>query len=211
MRRPASGKTSARSRPALRRKNTSARSNSSSGTKTLNTETTERTEKTNQHSVGSVSSVLNLLREQLAKALAWNDAHADFERAAKVPVDARGLRPRGVPYSPWQLLEHLRLSQRDILEFCRNPRYVELHWPDDYWPKSEAPSDAAAWDASVAGFQRDRAALQQLARDSRIDLFATIPHGSGQTYLRELILVIDHNAYHIGELVAVRLALGVWE
>src|SRR5205085_9658475 len=98
-----------------------------------------------------------------------------------------------------------------ILEFFRNPTYVELRWPDDYWPKSDAPSDAAAWDASVAGFQRDRAALQQLANDPAVDLFATIPHGSGQTYLRELILAIDHNAYHIGELVAVRRALGVWE
>src|SRR5438128_1733961 len=117
MRRPASGKTSARSRRALRRKNTSVRSSSSSGTKTLNTETTARTEKTKQQ---SVASVLTLLREQLAKALAWNDAHADFERAAKVPVEARGRKPRGLPYSPWQLLEHLRLSQRDILEFCRN-------------------------------------------------------------------------------------------
>ena len=211
MRKPAGGKTSARSRPAPPRKNTSARSSSSSGTKTVNIETPERTEKTKQSSVSSVSSVLKVLRKQLADALAWHDAHADFERTANVPVEARGRKPRGLPYSPWQLLEHLRLSQRDILEFCRNPRYVEQRWPEDYWPKSEAPSDAGAWDASVAGFQRDRAALQQLANDPRLDLFATIPHGSGQTYLRELILAIDHNAYHVGELVAVRRALGVWE
>jgi uncharacterized damage-inducible protein DinB len=214
MRRRANGKTSARSRPAPRRKSTSARSSSSKGGNTINTETTKPTEKTTTKkvSVSAVSSVLNVLRRQLADALAWHDAHADFERAvAGLSVDARGRKPRGIPYSPWQLLEHLRLSQRDILEFCRNPKYVEMEWPADYWPKNDAPPDAAAWDASVAAFQRDRAALQQLATDPNVDLFATIPHGSGQTYLRELVLVIDHNAYHVGELVAVRRALGVWE
>jgi uncharacterized damage-inducible protein DinB len=160
----------------------------------------------------SASPDVDALRQHFIKALAWADAHVDFERAiAGLPADARGRKPRGIPYSPWQLLEHLRLSQRDILEFCRNPNYVEMKWPDDYWPKNDAPADGAAWDASVAGFQRDRAELQQLAGDRRIDLFAKIPHGSGQTYLRELVLVIDHNAYHIGELVAVRRALGVWE
>src|SRR5205823_2621239 len=150
------------------------------------------------------------VREQLAAALAWHDAHADFDRALKgLPADARGRVPGGLPYSPWQLLEHLRLAQRDILDFCRNPKYVEPKWPDDYWPKSAAPPDAAAWDASVAAFKRDLAGVQRLAADSRVDLLRKIPHGSGQTYLRELLLILDHNAYHVGELVAVRRALGV--
>jgi hypothetical protein len=128
-----------------------------------------------------------------------------------VPAAARGRKPQGLPYSPWQLLEHLRLSQRDVLDFCRDPAYVEQKWPDDYWPPTEAPPDAAAWDRSVAAFRRDRDALKALAADTRLDLFTTIPHGSGQTYLRELVLMIDHNAYHVGELVAVRRALGVWQ
>ena len=159
-----------------------------------------------------MSSVLNPLREQLTKALAWHDAHADFDRAvAGIPADARGRKPAGLPYSPWQLLEHLRLTQLDILEFCRNPKYAEPKWPEHYWPRGEAPPDGAAWDASVAAFRRDLAALQRLAADAKVDLFAKIPHGTGQTYLRELILALDHNAYHIGELVAVRRLLGVWK
>jgi uncharacterized damage-inducible protein DinB len=127
-----------------------------------------------------------------------------------VPADARGRRPPGLPYSLWQLLEHLRIAQRDVLEFCRDPKYVEPKWPDDYWPETDAPPDAAAWDQSVAAFRRDRDALKALAADPRLDLFATIPHGSGQTYLRELVLMIDHNAYHIGEIVAARRVLGLW-
>ena len=153
-----------------------------------------------------------IIRQQLAAALAWHDAHVDLERAVKgLPPDARGRKPHGLPYSPWQLLEHLRLAQRDILDFCRDPKYVEPKWPDDYWPKNEAPPDPAAWDASVAAFRRDVAETQRLATDARVDLNAKIPHGSGQTYLRELLLILDHNAYHVGELVAVRRALGVWE
>jgi len=189
-----SGKTSGRSRRARPRKSTSARSSSSKGT-----------ERRARPAAGKA------LRDQLAKALDWPDAHADFDRAvADLPADARGRKPAGVPYSPWQLLEHLRLAQHDILDFCRNPKYEELKWPDDYWPKNDAPPNAAAWDASIAAFKRDLAAMQQLATDERIDLFATIPHGSGQTYLRELILTLDHNAHHLGELIALRRALGVW-
>src|SRR5438034_9995361 len=209
MRKQGGGRISARSRAERPHKSTSARSSSSKGIKTINTETTKPTEKTKKISVNSVSSVLNVLRDQLAKALAWHDAHVDFERAvAATPVEVRGRKPQGLPYSPWQLLEHLRLTQRDILEFCRNPKYAEPKWPEHYWPRGEAPPDGAAWDASVAAFRRDLAALQRLAADAKVDLFAKIPHGTGQTYLRELILALDHNAYHIGELVAVRRLLG---
>ena len=152
------------------------------------------------------------LRAHLRRLLDWQDAHAGFDAAVDgVPPRLRGVRPEGSAHSPWELLEHLRLTQADILDFCRNPAYAERTWPDDYWPRGPAPPTPAAWDESVAAFRRDRAALQQLAADTSLDLFATIPHGTGQTYLRELLLVADHNAYHLGQLVAVRRQLGAWK
>ena len=151
------------------------------------------------------------LREQLARVLAWEDAHTGFDAAvAELPVALRGARPAVLPYSPWRLVEHLRVTQADILDFCRNPDYHERNWPDDYWPTGDAPPTAAAWDESVRAFARDREALQALARDPAIDLHAQIPHGEGQTYLRELLLAADHAAYHLGELVVVRRLLGSW-
>jgi uncharacterized damage-inducible protein DinB len=151
------------------------------------------------------------LREQLRKMLAWEDAHVGLESAlGDLPPELRGQVPAGAPYSAWQLLEHLRIAQHDILDFCVNPKYEEMKWPDDYWPKLAAPSSSKEWDDSVSQYQADRKALQELAADT-IDLFAKIPHGSGQTYLRELLLVADHNAYHIGQLVVVRRLLGAWK
>lgn len=152
------------------------------------------------------------LREQLSRFQNWREAHADFEAAvADLAPNLRGVAPPGLPYSPWQLVEHLRLTQADILEFCRNVDYVEQQWPDAYWPQSAAPPDAQAWDASIAAFRRDRAALQQLIKDPDCDLFAKVPAGNGQTFLREFLLVADHTAYHVGQLVAVRRLLGAWE
>ena len=151
------------------------------------------------------------LREHLAKLLDWRDAHADFDAAvADFPPRLRGVRPEGLPYSAWQLLEHLRFTQRDILDFCRDPNYEEPQWPDAYWPRGAEPPGAAAWDESVAAFRRDREGLQALAADATVDLFASIPHGTGQTYLRELLLVADHNAYHVGELAIGRQVAGLW-
>jgi len=151
------------------------------------------------------------LRELLRRQLAWEDAHAGFEHAlAGLPEELRGRVPPGLPYSAWQLLEHLRRTQHDILDFCVNPDYAERAWPDDYWPPTPAPPDARAWDESVKAYQADRAALGALAVDPAVDLFAPIPHGSGQTCLRELLLAADHAAYHVGELVAVRRLLGAW-
>jgi uncharacterized damage-inducible protein DinB len=151
-------------------------------------------------------------RLQIQDLLDWHHAHADFETVVKdLPAKLRGVAPERLPYSPWQLLEHIRLGQHDILEFCRNPHYTELHWPDDYWPASAAPPSPKAWDKSVADFLADRAALKQLAADPAVDLFTPIPHGSGQTVLRELLLVADHTSYHLGELVVVRRALGAWK
>jgi hypothetical protein len=152
------------------------------------------------------------LREQLRKLLAWGDAHVDYDRAvAGLAPGLRGVRPDGLPYSPWELLEHLRITQHDILDFSRNPQYAELSWPEDYWPDSAAPPDADAWDRSVSAFHADRGALQALAADAEVDLFARIPHGQGQTYLREILLAADHAAYHVGQLVLVRRLLGAWD
>jgi hypothetical protein len=151
------------------------------------------------------------LREQISRLLEWEDAHVSFDAAvADLPSSLRGQRPAGVPYSPWELVEHLRITQEDILDFCRNPAYRELSWPKDYWPGSAEPSSASAWEQSLQAFRRDRTALQQMARDPATDLAARIPHGSGQTYFRELVLAADHAAYHIGELIVVRRLLGAW-
>src|SRR5580765_2611788 len=119
------------------------------------------------------------LRAHIAKALDWEDAHVGFDKALEgLPPELRGRRPAGLPYSPWQLIEHLRLTQHDILDFCRNPKYAERDWPKDYWPPTDAPPSPAAWDESVAGFHRERDALKLLANDAALDLFAKIPHGS---------------------------------
>ena len=151
------------------------------------------------------------LRAQLARALGWDEAHAGFDRVVDgIRPELRGRAPAGLPYSPWQLLEHLRLAQEDILDFCRNPKYQEREWPAEYWPDAAEPPSADAWDRSLAAYRRDRDALAGLAQDPSADLLARIPHGSGQTLLRELLLVLDHTAYHLGELVVVRRALGIW-
>ena len=150
------------------------------------------------------------LRTLLSKLLDWEDAHVRFDAVIDgIPAESRGHRPDGAPHSPWQLLEHMRICQWDILEFCRNPAYVELKF-ENYWPGAGAPRTDAAWDQSVAAFRRDREALQALARNPAVDLFAAIPHGTGQTYVRELVLVADHNAYHLGQLVLLRRLLRAW-
>lgn len=154
---------------------------------------------------------IDALRAHLLRLLDWHDAHVDFETAIEgIPPDLRGRQPPGLPYSPWQLLEHMRIAQRDILDFCINPAYTEMKWPDDYWPKTPAPPASKAWDESIAAFRRDREALKKLVADPNVDLFARIPHGTGQTSLREVLLVADHNAYHLGQLVTVRRLLGIW-
>jgi hypothetical protein len=143
--------------------------------------------------------------------LDWEDAHAGFDKVVGgLPPDLQRQAPSGLPYSPWQLLEHLRITQHDILDFCVNPDYEQLDWPGDYWPKNASPPSPRAWDNSVAAFRKDREALKTLALDPRIDLMARVPAGKDQTYLRELLLVADHTAYHLGELVVVRRALGAW-
>jgi uncharacterized damage-inducible protein DinB len=151
------------------------------------------------------------LRAQLVKLLDFEEAHVGFDRAVKgIPPRMRGKVPANGEHSLWELLEHLRIAQADILEFCRTAKYKEEKWPDDYWPASPAPRSGSAWTKAIADYRRDRKAFQRLAANTRIDLLATIPHGTGQTYLREILLAADHAAYHIGQIVAVRKQLGIW-
>ncbi|MGC2614104.1 MAG: DinB family protein [Terracidiphilus sp.] len=151
------------------------------------------------------------LRKHLVEVLTGGHAHATFEQAVKnLPVELRGKVPKGGEHSPWQLLEHLRLAQWDILDFSRNPKYQAMKWPDDYWPKEKAPADEKAWDKSVRAFKRDLKEMCAMVEDPKTDLFAKIPHGDGQTVLREALLMADHNAYHVGQLMLVRKMLGAW-
>jgi hypothetical protein len=153
-----------------------------------------------------------LLRKQLISLLTEANAHASFEDAVKnMPAKLRGEVPKGAEHSPWQLLEHLRIAQWDILDFSRNPAYKPLKWPEEYWPQSPEPPDDKAWDHSVQRFRKDLKALCDLINDKSTDLFAKIPHGDGQTILREALLTADHNAYHIGQLILVRRLLGAWK
>jgi len=150
------------------------------------------------------------IRDLIARLLAWGDAHVSFDAAvADIREEHRGRRAGA--HSPWELVEHIRIAQHDILDFCRRGDYTKLEWPKDYWPPSPAPPSAAAWNESLAGFRRDREALEAMALDTSVDLTQTIPHGDGQTYLRELLLVADHTAYHVGQLVIVRQSLGIWD
>ena len=153
-----------------------------------------------------------VLRQHLLHLLRGGDAHVDFEKAvAGLPPALRGVKPAGLPHSPWRLLEHLRIAQWDILEFTRDPRHVSPPWPEGYWPAGDEPPDDQAWDQSVAAFRADLRAMQNLVADPATDLFTPLAHGEGQTTLREALLVADHNAYHLGQLVVVRRLLGAWE
>ena len=152
------------------------------------------------------------LRQHLVKLLKGGDAHADFEAAIQdFPVDLRGKKPKGAEHSPWEVLEHLRIAQWDILEFSRDPGHKSPEFPSGYWPGTQAPGDEKAWDKSVRAFQKDLNAMCDLVADERADLFARIPHGDGQTILREALVAADHNAYHFGELVLLRRLLGAWK
>ena len=151
------------------------------------------------------------LRQHILDLLAGGGAHAGFDDVISgLPVKLRGRKARGMPHTAWMLLEHMRIAQRDILEFSRNPKYVSPHWPEDYWPASDAPPGRAAWTASIKKFRQDLKAMQALVRNPKKDLFAKIPWGEGQTILREALLIADHNAYHLAQLVDVRRLLGAW-
>ncbi len=152
------------------------------------------------------------LRAHLLYLLRGGGAHLSIEKALEgLSAELRGVKPAEAPHTPWQLLEHLRIAQWDILDFCGNSNYQALEFPAGYWPKTETPPSPAAWDASVKSFNADLKAMQNLVANPATGLFARIPHGDGQTILREALLVADHNAYHLGQLVLLRRLLGAWE
>ena len=152
------------------------------------------------------------LRQHVISLLKEGNAHATFDDAVKdMPSDLRGKVPKGAEHSPWQLLEHLRIAQSDILEFSRDAKHKSPEWPKAYWPDKPEPPNEKAWDKSVHAFQKDMKAMCDLVSDKSTDLFAKIPHGDGQTIMREALLVADHNAYHVGQLVLVRRLLGAWK
>lgn len=151
------------------------------------------------------------LRETIGQTLNRSEAHVDWKEALDgVPAKARGVRPAGSPHSLWELLEHARIAQWDILEFSRDPKHVSPDFPSGYWPESPAPASEAAWDNSAKGLLADMESMRKLLAETK-DLLAPIPHGSGQTILREALLAADHNAYHLGQFVLVRRLLGNWE
>ena len=148
------------------------------------------------------------LRQHLINLLTKAEAHVDLESSIKdFPSKLRGAKPEGSPHTPWQLLEHIRIAQWDILEFSKNGKHKSPKWPDDYWPKTEAPPDNKAWDKSVKQINADLKAISNLVSDPENDLVAPLAHGDGQTLLREVLLVADHNAYHLGQLVLLRRIL----
>lgn len=160
-----------------------------------------------------MSAEVSALKKELIRQLRGGNAHAKFEDAtARMPREAQGKKVRGLPFSAWQLLEHLRIAQRDILDYCSNHdgSYREKSWPTDYWPEKPAPPAATSWNRSIKQVLEDRESFIAMIEASDADLFTPFPWGDGQTLLHEAMLIVDHNAYHLGEIVAVRRALGVW-
>jgi DinB superfamily len=152
------------------------------------------------------------LRQHLLYLLKDGGAHAKFDDVLRdFPAELRGKKPANFPHTPWMLLEHMRIAQWDILEFSRNAKHVSPKWPEGYWPNTEVPPSAAAWTKSIAGFHKDLKVMETLISNPKTDLYAPLPWGEGQTVLREALLVADHNAYHLGQLVTLRRLLGAWE
>ncbi|HEX6313446.1 MAG TPA: DinB family protein [Gemmatimonadaceae bacterium] len=157
------------------------------------------------------SSDLQAVRAIIASSLDWQEAHATFDAAvANFPAQLRGKRPPDFPHSGWELLEHIRIAQEDLADFMERADYHVIKWPDDYWPKSPEPPSEAAWDESIAAVLRDREHIKEIAMRPSIDLAAKIPWGTGQTYLRTVLVAVDHTAYHVGQIIAVRRLLGAW-
>jgi len=152
------------------------------------------------------------LIKALSEALTGGNAHATLEDALKeLPADLRGIRPPGLPYSIWQLLEHIRITQWEILEFSTKPDHQSPKWPDEYWPKAAAPDSGHVWTESIKKIQKDRDSFVRLLKSPDADLFTPFPHGDGQNLIREALLIIDHTSYHTGEIIALRRMLGAWK
>jgi len=152
-----------------------------------------------------------ILRQHLLQILNGRNAHLNFEDSVDAfPLEFINIKPPNTPYTPWHLIEHIRIAQWDILEFVRNPEHVSPQWPDEYWPDMDEKADQAGWDQSLADFRADMQAIVDMVNDPELDLLAEIPHAPGYTYLREILLVADHNAYHIGEFAILRQVMGTW-
>jgi uncharacterized damage-inducible protein DinB len=153
-----------------------------------------------------------ILKDRLLNLISGKGAHVDFETAIKgISAKYYGAIVEGVPFSLWQLLEHMRLAQHDILDYIRNPNYVSPTWPEGYWPKTNAPQKRTAWSESLKNFRKDLQEIKALLADPKSNLFQQIPHGKkGHSILREILLIADHNAYHLGQLVMMRRLLGIW-
>jgi uncharacterized damage-inducible protein DinB len=153
-----------------------------------------------------------VIREQLVELLRGKGAHLSFDEAiAGLSLKLRGVRPEGVPHSVWRLVEHMRIAQKDILEFSKDGRHKSPKWPERYWPKGDGPADAKQWNESVKAFRADLKEMIRVVKDKKVDLLSPIPGGQGQTVFREAMLVADHNSYHLGQIVVVRRILGAWE
>jgi hypothetical protein len=170
----------------------------------------KKTPKSGKKAIGTPGD--KALREHLLYLLRGGGAHLNFEKAiGGLPAVLRGVKPANLPFSAWRLQEHLRIAQWDIVEFSVNPKHVSPAWPDGYWPEGDGPPSDAAWEKSIEQFRADLKRMEELVANPRTDLYAAIPHGQGQTILREALLMADHNAYHLGQLVLVRRMLGAWE
>src|SRR5688500_10053837 len=151
------------------------------------------------------------IRSIVASSLDWDQAHATFDAAvANMPKDLRGKRPDNFPHSAWELVEHIRIAQEDLADYMERADYHQIKWPDDYWPKTPAPPSDAAWDESIAAVIRDREHIKQIANRESIELASNIPWGEGRTYLRTILVAVDHTAYHVGQIIAVRKLLNAW-
>ncbi|HEK21460.1 MULTISPECIES: DinB family protein [unclassified Mucilaginibacter] len=152
----------------------------------------------------------DILIKELIKLLEGGGAHATLEDALNsIPADKLGIKPHGIPYSIWQLAEHIRIAQWDMLEFSKDASHQSPKWPDDYWPKEAAPADEATWNKTLEAIKADRKAFIELLRSG--DIYAAIPHGDGQSILREALQIADHNAYHTSEIILLRRLLGIWK
>jgi len=150
-------------------------------------------------------------KEIVASALDWEQAHASLDAAlANFPTELRGKRPNGLPHSAWELLDHIRATQRDLLEFCTNDDYKDPKWPEDYWPSSPEPKNDAEWTACIRAIHADADALAKFTTETDVDLTSKIPHGTGQTYLRTVLVAIDHTSHHLGQIILTRRLLGSW-
>ena len=152
------------------------------------------------------------LRDQVVSLLRGGNAHVTFDDAVKdLPAKFRGIKPKGAAHTAWELVEHMRIAQSDILEFSRDSKHTSPDWPEGYWPNTQKPPSDAAWKKSIASIKKDREAMIDLVSDPKTDLYEDIPHGTGQNLLREALLIADHNAYHLGELVLLQRLIGAWK